>query len=184
MLDLVDRLGVTLTFDIATCLLYGLVGDTLGFRTPNTTPRQLAYAERLMAAGASLNDTMDHQFNRRPLALICLWGKALSTLKVKDRVIYAAISTAMRKACGMSTTGDISLSSFLVSANEADRSAVLIEKDDGQIEISLRAKKGFNVSKAATELGGGGHPLAAGATIDGPLPDATQRVLTALKNNP
>ncbi len=184
VLDLVDRLDVTLNFDIATSLLYGLVGDTLGFRTPNTTPRQLAYAERLMAAGASLNDCMDHQFNRRPLALICLWGKALNTLKVKDRVIYAAISKAMRDACGMSTTGDISLSSFLVSANEADRSAVLVEKDDGQIEISLRAKKGFNVSKAATELGGGGHPLAAGATIDGPLSDATRRVLAALKNNP
>jgi phosphoesterase RecJ-like protein len=118
------------------------------------------------------------------LALICLWGKAINALKIKDRIIYTAISKAMRDACGMSSTGDISLSSFLISANEADRSAVLVEKDDGQIEISLRAKRGFNVSKAATALGGGGHPLAAGATIDGPLPAATKHVLAALKNNP
>ena len=180
-LELIDLLGVPLSSDIARCLLYGLTGDTLGFRTPNTTPQQLHIAQRLMEAGAPLTASMDHQFNRRSLALICLWGKAISALKVKDRIIYTAISKAMRDACGMSGSGDISLASFLISANEADRSAVIVEKDDGQVEISLRAKPGFNVSNAAKSLGGGGHPLAAGATIDGPLPEATKRVLTALK---
>ncbi len=180
-LELIDLLGVPLSSDIARCLLYGLTGDTLGFRTPNTTPKQLHIAQRLMEAGAPLTASMDHQFNRRSLALICLWGKAISALKVKDRIIYTAISKAMRDACGMSGSGDISLASFLISANEADRAAVIVEKDDGRVEISLRAKPGFNVSDAAKSLGGGGHPLAAGATIDGPLPEATKRVLAALK---
>ena len=181
VLEAIDLLGVPLTSDIARCLLYGLVGDTLGFRTPNTTPAQLHIAQRLMEAGASLYTSIDHQFNRRSLALIGLWGKALSALKVKDRIIYTPISKAMRDACGMSGAGDIGLASFLISANEADRSAVLVEKDDGQVEISLRAKPGFNVSNAATALGGGGHPLAAGATIDGPLAAATRRALDALR---
>jgi len=184
VLDLIDRLDIALNPDIATCLLYGIVGDTLGFRTPNTTPHVLFYAQRLMEAGASLNDSMNDQFNRRSLALICLWGKAINALKIKDRIVYTAISKAMRGACGMSNTGDISLSSFLIGANEADRAAVLVEKDDGQIEISMRAKAGFDVAKAATALGGGGHPLAAGATLDGPLDMATKRVLAALKANP
>ncbi len=78
---------------------------------------------------------------------------------------------------------DLNLSSFLVSMNEVDRSAVLVEKDDGQVEISLRAKRGFNVSKAAVALGGGGHLLASGATINGPLDAATKQVLQALKQN-
>ncbi|HZY40697.1 MAG TPA: bifunctional oligoribonuclease/PAP phosphatase NrnA [Anaerolineae bacterium] len=183
VLEAIDLLGAPLTSDIARCLLHGLVGDTLGFRTPNTTPTQLHIAQRLMEAGASLNLSMDYQFNRRSLALICLWGKAISALKIKDRIIYTAISKAMRHACGMSGSGDISLSSFLISANEADRAAVLVEKDDGQVEISLRARPGFNVSNAAKALGGGGHPLAAGATIDGPLTAATHRVIVALKAN-
>ncbi len=55
------------------------------------------------------------------------------------------------------------------------------ELDDGRIEISLRAKRGYNVSNAAVALGGGGHPLTAGTTIDGPLDAATQQVLLALK---
>lgn len=180
VLQIVDQLGVPLTQEIATCLLYGIVGDTLGFRTPNTTPRQLQYAERCMEAGASLYESIDQQFNHRSQALVCLWGKALNGMKIKDRVAYTAISKAMRDACCMGIA-DLNLSSFLVSMNEVDRAAVLVEKDDGLVEISLRAKRGYNVSRAAVALGGGGHALAAGATIDGPLDAATKQVLQALK---
>lgn len=182
VLQIVDQLGVPLSQDIATCLLYGIVGDTLGFRTPNTTPRQLQYAERCMEAGASLYESIDQQFNRRSRALVCLWGKAINALKIKDRIAYTAISKAMRDPCGMGVA-DLNLSSFLVSMNEVDRAAVLVEKDDGQVEISLRARRGYNVSKAAVSLGGGGHALAAGATIDGPLNAATKQVLLALKQH-
>jgi bifunctional oligoribonuclease and PAP phosphatase NrnA len=181
ILQLSDQLGVALNQDIATCLLYGIVGDTLAFRTPNTTPQQLRYAERCMEAGASLYESIDHQFNRRPQVLVCLWGKALTALKIKNRIAYTAISKGMRDVCGMSTT-ELGLSSFLVSMNEVDRAAVLVEKDDGRVEISLRAKPGFNVSTAAVALGGGGHPLASGTTIDGPLDVAVKRVLSALRD--
>lgn len=182
VLQIVDELSVPLNQDIATCLLAGIVGDTLGFRTPNTTPRQLRYAERCMEAGASLYESIDQQFNRRSQALVCLWGKAINVMKIKDRVAYTAISKTLRDACGMGVA-DLNLSSFLVSMHEVDRAAVLVEKDDGQVEISLRAKHGFNVSTAAVALGGGGHALAAGATIDGPLNAATQQVLLALKQH-
>ena len=181
VLRLVDALGVPLNQDIATCVLYGLVGDTLGFRTPNTTALQLRYAARCQEAGAPLSEIMDHQFNRRSQALVCLWGKAINALKIKDRVAYTPISKAMRDACGMGLS-DLNLSSFLVSMKEVDRAVVLVEKDDGCVEISMRAKPGHNVSNAAVALGGGGHPLAAGATIDGPLATAPARVLAALKN--
>jgi phosphoesterase RecJ-like protein len=182
VLHIVDQLGVPLNQDIAACLLYGIVGDTLGFRTPNTTTRQLQYAERCMAAGASLYDCIDQQFNQRSRSLVCLWGKAISAMQIKDRIAYTAISKAMRDACGMGIS-DLNLSSFLASVNEVDRAAVLVEKDDGRIEISLRAKRGHNVSNAAVTLGGGGHALAAGATIDGPLDTAVKQVLQALKQN-
>jgi bifunctional oligoribonuclease and PAP phosphatase NrnA len=182
VLHIVDLLGVPLTQEIAACLLYGLSGDTMGFRTPNTTARQLEYAARCMDAGASLYESINQQFNRRSQALVCLWGKALNAMKIKDRIAYTAVSKAMRDACGMGMS-DLNLSSFLVSMGEVDRAAVLVEKDDGRVEISLRAKQGSNVSSAAVALGGGGHPLAAGATIDGPLAAATKQVLLALKQH-
>ena len=182
VLQLIDRLGAALNHEIATCLLYGIVGDTLGFRTPNTTPLQLKYAERCIDAGASLYESIEHQFSRRSQALVCLWGKAIAALQIKDRTAYTAISRAMRAACGIGTT-ELGLSSFLVTINEVDRAAVLVETDDGDVEISLRAKEGHDVSNAAVALGGGGHPLAAGATIAGPLTEALKKVIAALKDS-
>jgi phosphoesterase RecJ-like protein len=189
VLSLIDQLNVALTPDIAANLLHGIVGDTLGFRTPHTTPRALECAMRLMAAGANLSEIMNHQFNRRPFALLCLWSKALAAMRIEPaagpdraRVIWTQIARDARRACGEADWGNNGLSSFLVSAEEADVAAVIVEKDDGDIDVSLRAKRGFDVSGAALSLGGGGHPLAAGATLKEPLESAVNRVLTALKS--
>lgn len=189
VLRLIDDLRIPLTPDIAANLLHGIVGDTLGFRTPHTTPHALESARRLMLAGANLSEIMEHQFNRRTFALLCLWSKALGTLTLEPasgagyaRVCWASLSREARRACGEADWGNNGLSSFLISADEADVAAMLLEKDDGRIDVSLRAKPGFDVSGAAQALGGGGHPLASGAAIDGPLAAATERVLSALKS--
>ncbi len=189
VLRLIDHLKIPLTPDIATNLLHGIVGDTLGFRTPHTTPYALECAMRLMAAGANLAEIMDHQFNRRPFALLCLWAKALGAMQIEPaagpdhaRTIWTQIGKDAWRACGQSDWGNNGLSSFLVSADEVDVAAVMIEKDDDQIDVSLRGKPGFDVSGAALALGGGGHPLAAGATMAGPLDTATERVLAAIKS--
>jgi phosphoesterase RecJ-like protein len=189
VLQLIDYMGIPLTPDIAANLLHGIVGDTLGFRTPHTTPQALECAVRLMAAGAKLSEIMDYQFNRRPFALLCLWSKALDAMRLAPaispdyaRVIWTQVSQEARRPCGQADWGSIGLSSFLVSADEADVSAVIVEKDNGEIDVSLRAKPGFDVSGAAQSLGGGGHPLAAGTTMAGPLDAAVERVLAAVKN--
>jgi phosphoesterase RecJ-like protein len=66
--------------------------------------------------------------------------------------------------------------------DEADLSAVFVEKDDGRVEVGLRARAPFDVAGIALSLGGGGHPAAAGCTIDGPLEAAVKRVVAALKS--
>ena len=188
VLALIDRLGIRLTPDIATHLLSGIVGDTLGFRTPHTTPRALECAMRLMSAGANLFETMDQQFNRRPFAVLCLWSKALDAMKLEPavspnhaRILWTQVTQDARRACGRADWSNNGLANFLVSAEEADVSAVITEKDDDEIDVSLRAKRGFDVSGAAVMLGGGGHPLAAGATLKEPLETAVERVLSALR---
>ncbi len=47
--------------------------------------------------------------------------------------------------------------------------------------VSLRAVPGFDVSAVALSLGGGGHRLAAGATIDGALADVEATLIPLLK---
>lgn len=181
VLRLLDSLAVPLDAEIATALLTGIVADTRGFRTSNVTVQVLEAALRLMKAGASLPYVTHHGLNRRPPTAIRLWGAALAQLRIVGRVIWTAIPLAMRRAVGYTGDGDAGLVSFLVSADDADVAVVFVEREDGRIEVGLRAVPGFDVAQVALQLGGGGHALAAGCNLPGPLEEAQARVLAALQ---
>ena len=56
------------------------------------------------------------------------------------------------------------------------------EITDGTIRVSTRSKtEAVNVSELCGLFGGGGHILAAGARLEGPIEGARERVVTALK---
>jgi len=179
--DLIEEMAVPISADVALCLLTGIVTDTRCFRTSNTTTRTMRVATRLMEAGASLDLITEQVLNRRPLGMIRLWGEALKTLRLRNRVIWVDITQAMLEQTGVEE-GDLSggLSSFLVAAHEADVSAVFTETTRNEVEVSLRSVPGVDVSEAAVQLGGGGHPQASGCTVGGTLQEARQRVLAVL----
>lgn len=170
-----------ITPQIAMSLLTGLVTDTLGFRTSSVKPRTLAAAQALIAHGASLAEIAARTLDSRRFETLKIWRYALQSVKLEEGVIYAAVSQADLRLAGASETSDVGLSNFLVQTNEAMVSVVFKETPEGRVELSMRAKLGFDVSQVAFSVGGGGHKQAAGATIDGPLEAAVERVIPLLK---
>jgi phosphoesterase RecJ-like protein len=183
VLRLLEYMAVPLDAQIATCLLTGIVTDTRGFRTSNVTVQVMEAVLRLIKAGASLPYITHHGLNLRPTVAILLWRAAMALLQIEDRVIWTSIPLAIRRATGHTGDGDAGLVSFLVSAEDADVAVVFVEREDGGIEVGLRAVPGFDVARVALQLGGGGHALAAGCTLTGPLEDAQAQVLAALRTD-
>jgi phosphoesterase RecJ-like protein len=62
--------------------------------------------------------------------------------------------------------------------------AVLKETGPDRWSVSLRAKQRLDVSAAATELGGGGHRLAAGFPAEGTAEDVLDALRGALARAP
>lgn len=184
--EMVYRLAEALEWPIsqpaAQCILAGLVADTLCFRTANVTASVLGIAQSLMEAGASLALVNEHLFNRRTSASICIWGKALSNVRLENRIIWTTIPLSMRVSCDGIAQSDTGLASYLVTAIEADVAAVLSEQPGGTVDVGLRAVPGFDVAHVALKLGGGGHPQAAGCTLHMSLDEAEERVLAALRD--
>lgn len=54
------------------------------------------------------------------------------------------------------------------------------EMPNGSIKVGLRSRQGFDVNQVAASFGGGGHRLAAGCQLDGPLSEAVPRLLAAV----
>lgn len=177
---LVQAMDVPLDTDLATCILTGMVTDTRGFRTNSTTAQAMNIASTLMAAGASLNEITERTLNSRSYALIKLWGQALDSIELNDSIISANNTLAMRVNSDSITRAD-GLVSFILGAHDAATAVVFTELPGGKIECSLRARPGHDVASAAFALGGGGHPLAAGCTVEGTLAEVRQIVFDLLK---
>ena len=181
LVQLADAWPVPITQPAATCLLAGLVTDTRGFRTSNVTIEVMATAMRLMEDGANLAEIAERSLDYKPLGLMRLWGLALAGVQVDGRIIWTQITQAMRDQVQALNGNDGGLVSFLLNAPEANVAVVFSEKRDGRVEVSLRSRPGFDVSGLALDLGGGGHPQAAGCSITGPLADVEARVLAAIR---
>ncbi len=181
VLDWLDQLGWALTPAVAQCLLCGLVTDTLCFRTDSVKADTLGKAQRLVDAGANLNYIVQKTLSTLQTGIIRLWSQVMPTVKLEDGVIWVKISLAARQAAGAPDRGDGDLVGFLLQAEDAYIAAIFREQSDGTTDISMRAVPGFDVARVATQLGGGGHTLAAGATLQG-TPDSVEAdVIAALK---
>ena len=168
---------------IATCLLTGLVTDTRGFRTSNVTPEVLRVAMDLMEAGAPLPMIARNGLDRRPLEVLRLWGAAFSRIRVEDGVIWTSLPLSAQKAIGYNGYGDAGLANMLVSVEGAQAAVVFTEREDGQVEVGFRAIPGFDVAEVALSFGGGGHALASGCLLPGPLEEVQRRVLKVLRES-
>jgi len=178
---LLPRLGVPLDERIATCLLTGLVTDTQGFRTANVTADVLRVAVALMEAGAPLTAITQNGLGRRSPNTLRLWGAAFSRLGMADGIVWTSLPLAVQKATGCSSRGTSGLSNLLIGTEGACAGALFTEREDGQIDVGFRAVPGFDVAGVALALGGGGHALASGCLVPGPLEEAQQRVLAMLR---
>lgn len=179
--DIARTLAWPLGQEAAQCLLTGVVTDTRGFRTPNVTANTLGVAKALMDAGASLTLITDNVLERRTLSSICLWGRALSEFRRQGRIIWTAIPLTMREACQGTEQSDTGLVNFLLAAEDIDIAAVFSERSDGTVDVGMRAVPGLDVAQVALDLGGGGHPQAAGCNLTMSLAEAQELVLAELK---
>ncbi|HUT16340.1 MAG TPA: DHH family phosphoesterase [Anaerolineae bacterium] len=179
--SLTQELGVALDKRIAAPLLTGLVADTRCFRTGNVTSQQLHTAIALMDAGASMVEITENVFSRKPVAAICLWGRALINVRTRGRIMWTEIDQDAQRECAASPDSGTGLVSFLASTQGVDIALVFRETPDGDIEVSMRAGPGWDVSGAALRLGGGGHPRAAGCTLPGDMSAARERALLEIQ---
>ena len=99
---LAQRMSVPLSVPAATCLLAGLMTDTLSFQTESTTPRTLRVGASLLEAGAPLPALAFRFFRQRTRHSALVWSGALGTLRfgAGGRVAWVEVSRAVLEAAG------------------------------------------------------------------------------------
>lgn len=168
--ELIRRLGVSLTPDIAACLYTGLVTDTGSFRYAGTTPDTHAFAGRLLDTGIPFDEITRDLFDSVPFNYLGLLGYALEHAQLEtDAVgglglVWTCVPAAQRHHRALALDLVEPVIDVVRKAVEAEVATVLKEDDNGELKVSLRSKGKVDVGAAALTLGGGGHRYAAGFT--------------------
>ncbi|MCX6025157.1 MAG: DHH family phosphoesterase [Chloroflexi bacterium] len=179
--ELAESLDLPLTSQAATCLLTGVVSDTLGFRTSNVSLRTVANTRRLMEAGANLPAIVEASLYRRSFAATRYWAAGLARLQRDGTLVWTALRLADRAAAGYPGRDDADLINVLSTIEGTAVAVVFVEQDPQRTKVSWRARNGADISALAAGFGGGGHPAAAGATVPGALEEVQARVIAATR---
>ena len=178
-----QAMGAPIDRDTANALLLALVSDTGGFRFANATERAFTAARLLVQHGAE-PDTVSHWlYESRPLASVSLLREMLGTLELSaDGSIATALLThrAFERA-GATPADTEGLIDHPRSIAGVRLVALVRQLAPHRCKVSLRSRGPLNVEKVAAANGGGGHPNAAGFTIEASPEEAREFVVDRLK---
>lgn len=173
--------GFPITKEIADALLFGMITDTLGFRTNNMTSRAMKTAAALMDAGGDLPGLYQKGLLNRTYSAARFWGAGLSSLQRDGKLIWATLSLDDRTKAGYPGRDDADLINFLSTIKSVDVVIMFTEQEKGKVKVSWRATPAYDVAQVAMHFGGGGHTAAAGATIEGNLKDVQATIISTTK---
>jgi bifunctional oligoribonuclease and PAP phosphatase NrnA len=174
--------GLSITKPIAANLITGLVTDTLGFRTSNTTPESLRQAADLLELGVDMSTLYYRSLVRRTFVEAKYWGAGLTSLERADGIVWATLTLADRKASGYTGKDDADLINIVSAIDDAEIAIIFVEQNAKKTKISWRGlKPHVDVSQVASQFDGGGHKAASGAELSGSLAEVRERVLAATR---
>ena len=178
--ELIKRLGLTLTADVALNLYTAIHTDTGSFRYSNTTSRTFEIAADLTRAGAQPALVTDRLYQRRPPRALNELGELLRRVEVSPDGTVAWL-TVPRGLVSEDFMAAEDMVTYPRSIDGVKVAVVLREEAAGKVKVSLRGKGEVPVNRIAGRFGGGGHENAAGCTVSGSLDDATTTVLAAVR---
>lgn len=181
ILELIRAMHGKITPDIAEALYAAIITDTGTFRFSNTDARVLRAAADLTEAGVSAFEMHRKVFGSKSWGAGRLLGPVLSTLESVAGGKVAVISATLEMVNNAGATYD-DMDGF-VDLVRAIRGVELVaffkETTEGDIKVSLRSNGHVDANALARRFGGGGHVMASGMRLAGPMQRAIDEFLRA-----
>ena len=180
LLNILREREIEITPDEATVMLLGIYEDTGNLTFPSTKEEDFIAAGYLIRKGANLNVLSNVITKELTAEQVFLLNDLIQSATRYD---VHGIDVVIAQASVDRYIGDIAvLVHKLKDMENLDVLFVLVRMEDRIYFIGRSRLEEVNVADIATELGGGGHPTAASATLKGmTLIEAHDRLVRVLK---
>lgn len=183
--DILISGGYKISSETAKRFYAAIASDTGRFKFSNTSASCFRVASELVDAGANPKEIADKIFSSFSAGTLKLLGHLLETLELHDG----------SSICTLKLTSD-DLRKYNVQVEDTEGIidyAMLIEgvkvgilfKDYNRaaVRVSLRSQNGIDIGEYARRKGGGGHPNAAGFSLNKPLDKAVVEVVAEVSEH-
>lgn len=166
--DLLRKMDVKINEQIATLLLFGMIGDTNCFKN-SIRPHTFEVTGELLSLGADYDQIIFEMYRRERRNYLELYGHILSNLIVLQwgKIIGGIITQELFKQYDIleNDFGRQFINEILAAIDNTDFVFLIKELESGENKIGFRSRTDeCNVSKIAEKFGGGWHIRASGAT--------------------
>lgn len=177
--------GAEITPAIAANLFAAISTDTGSFQYRGTNARTFRAAGELIEAGVDVASLSLEMYDRQPRRRLELLRHALNTavFSCGGRIATFCLSLDDVARLGVIPEDNEGIIDHLRSVDGVIAAVFFEELEGGKVRVSARSKDmRVDVCRVCSAFGGGGHPLAAGARMPGPMESAAQKFTSALSD--
>ncbi len=182
LVELFAEAGVPIPREAAVCAYVAQVTDTGGYRFSNTNARSHRIAAMLVEAGVDVSGISHRVFDVISVPKVKLLERVLAHrgFSAGGRVAWSELTVKDMTNVGATGEDLDGLANYLRNIEGVEVGILFQEIDAQSTKVSLRSQAGFNCADFLQQFGGGGHPAAAGGTLDMPLCQTRALVLERL----
>ncbi len=183
--ELLKTGGFPLTNEVLQHLFTALSTDTGSFQFSSTTARSHEIAAEMMRAGLDTAWLAQMLYQTYPARRLALMRAMLNEMefRAEGRVVSWNLTQKLMQEVSMEAGDTEGIIDTLRMIDSVISAVIFEELPDGKIRVSSRSKDSrLDVSAICGQFGGGGHRMAAGARMKGPIEAAAETFLNALEH--
>ncbi len=164
--------------EAAVCLFTAISSDTGSFKYDNTTPNTLRISADLLEKDVKPSLISGKLFDERPYSTMVLLGEALKSLTrdPTQKIAWMHIDDEQIEKSGAKPAELDGFVNYLRDIEGVEVGIFFYHSNKGHTKVGFRSKS-LDVSRIAYSFGGGGHPRAAGCTVERPPLEAIKKVI-------
>ncbi len=180
--DLVREAAGTITLPMAEALYVALMTDTGSFRFSNTDSHAHHMAAELLALGVDPQRMHSTVHAHASAGRLRFFGEVLASMQMAGdgRIVVLEAAPAQFQRHGLVAADTEGLVDMPRNIAGVDVVALFSEVEPGKVKVSLRSTGRVSIDRVCSQLGGGGHPHAAGVLLRGSREEARELILPAL----
>ena len=184
LLAILSYYEIEVDVEIGTCLMTGIITDTGGLQYPATTADTFEYAAELLRKGVDIADICKRTLQTKTKANFELQKRVMDRMEILEngKVAFSYIDQKDMDEVKAEEGDHEGLVNIGRNIEGVEVSIFIRQKDnENAYKVSLRSGSYVNVSDVCLMFGGGGHPRAAGALIQGTKEQVKEKLLKEIK---